>query len=96
MKGSETFLYTSIVNFADLWKWFRVSRNISAISGMIVKVCHPHIVDNKKAILIKFIFKGAHKHIEEQRTIRLLKVISTGLKEFVLSGCIEQFIMGPC
>ena len=26
MKGSEAFRLTSIVNFADGWQWFRVSR----------------------------------------------------------------------
>ena len=102
MKGSEAFRSTSIVNFADGWQWFRVSRNIlaDAISGMMVNVSSTYqssITGRQFAILIEFIFNGAHKDIGEQRTNRrshcdpicLLIEISIKLKELVLSGCVE-------
>ena len=102
MKGREAFLSTSIVNFADGWQWFKVSRKIpaDAILGMMVKGHVIHIsskIGGQFVMLIEFIFDGAHKNIGEQRTKRrshcnavcLLMEISVELKELVLSGCVE-------
>ena len=55
MNGSEAFLSISILNFADGWQWFRVSRKVSAdaVSGMMVKVSSTYcIAGNRRAICL--------------------------------------------